>query len=135
MISVYLLIDIPFVTWLLRGFFKEIPKEIEEAALLDGSSEWNTLTRIVIPLAKGGIVVTFVFAFVNVWNEFLLALILTGAHTETVPIFISSLETVLGIQWGPLTAATVVLSLPMILLAIYLRREIATGLTLGAVRG
>src|SRR5258708_37656475 len=112
---VYTGFNLPFVVWMMRGFFQEIPKEIEEAAMLDGESRAGALLRIVLPLVKPGLAATAVFCLVVAWNEFLFALILTQTNAAmTLPVGIASRVTQYEIKWGAMSAAGVVAMLPVL---------------------
>jgi len=118
----------------MRGFFADIPREIEEAALVDGCSRLNVLVRIVLPLSVAGLVATALFAFVLSINEFLYALVLTGMKTKTVPVAIAALITDRGIQWGRMTASGTILLIPLIIFFCLIQRHLVRGLTFGAIK-
>jgi ABC-type glycerol-3-phosphate transport system permease component len=130
----YLLINIPFVVWMMKSFIDEIPISVEESALLDGCSVFNVIRRIVIPMIKPGLVATGVFCFIFSWNEFLLAMIFTRIKASTLPVGISGFIAVEQIFWGPLTASATVAALPPIILAWVFQRYMVRGLTFGAVK-
>ena len=127
---------IPFCTWLLLGYFKVVPREIEECALVDGCSRLGVLFRIVIPIAVPGIICALLFAFTLAWNEFLLALVFTvDQRTMTVPISLSMM--VVGDQyiWGQLMAGAILASIPIAILYFIGKRFVVQGLAAGAVKG
>ena len=134
--AVYTAFHLPFVVWMMRGFFAEVPKEIEEAARLDGASSWAILLHIAIPLVRPGLAATAVFCMIAAWNEFLFALILTqtGA-SSTLPVAIASRVTQYEIKWGVMSAAGVLAMLPVLLFAGLTQRYLVRGLSLGAVKG
>jgi multiple sugar transport system permease protein len=133
---VYTAFNLPFVVWMMRGFFDEVPREIEEAAMLDGETRVGALLRIVLPLVKPGLAATAVFCLVVAWNEFLFALILTQTETAmTLPVGIASRVTQYEIQWGAMSAAGVVAMLPVLVFASAAQRYLVRGLSLGAVKG
>lgn len=133
---VYTAFNLPFVVWMMRGFFDEVPREIEEAAMLDGESRAGALVRIVLPLVKPGLAATAVFCLVVAWNEFLFALILTQTEKAmTLPVGIASRVTQYEIQWGAMSAAGVVAMLPVLVFASAAQKYLVRGLSLGAVKG
>ncbi len=133
---VYTGFNLPFVVWMMRGFFDEVPREIEEAAMLDGESRAGTLLRIVLPLVKPGLAATAVFCLVVAWNEFLFALILTQTDAAmTLPVGIASRVTQYEIKWGAMSAAGVVAMLPVLVFASAAQKYLVRGLSLGAVKG
>ncbi|MCL5072785.1 MAG: carbohydrate ABC transporter permease [Actinobacteria bacterium] len=134
LILAYLTFNIPVSILLLKGFFDEIPQELEEAALVDGSSHMGAIFRILLPLSLPGIVATAVFCIIFSWNEFLFALILTRAETATLPVAIMGFVTDRGLLWGEMTAASVVIVLPVLIFSIFVQRYLISGLTLGALK-
>jgi multiple sugar transport system permease protein len=128
-------IGLPLCVWLLAGFFEAVPREIEEAARVDGCTRLGALVRIIVPVMSGGIAVTAIFAFLSSWNEFLFALLLTSVNAQTVPVIIASLNTQYGVNWGAMTALSVVYSLPAVLFAVFMQRHVISGMTIGAVKG
>jgi multiple sugar transport system permease protein len=133
---VYTAFNLPFVVWMMRGFFEEVPREIEEAAMLDGETRVGALLRIVLPLVKPGLAATAVFCLVVAWNEFLFALILTQTNAAmTLPVGIASRVTQYEIKWGAMSAAGVVAMLPVLVFASAVQKYLVRGLSLGAVKG
>lgn len=130
----YLLINVPFVIWMMKSFIDEIPISIEESALIDGCSAWKVIQMVVFPIIKPGLVATGVFCFIFSWNEFLLAMIFTRRVATTLPIGISGFIAVEQIFWGPLTASATIAVLPPIALAWMFQRYMVRGLTFGAVK-
>lgn len=126
--------NLPFVVWMMRGFFDMIPKEIDEAAKVDGCSWFYIFTRMALPLAKSGLAATTVFCSVNSWNEFFMALILTGRATATMPVAIPGLLTPQGTLWGQIAAVGTVISVPVLILAIIIQKNMVRGMTMGAVK-
>ncbi len=136
LILVYTAFHLPFVIWMMRGFFEEVPVEIEEAAMLDGESRLGALFRIVLPVAAPGLAATAVFCLIVSWNEFLFALILSQTESAmTLPVGIASRVTQYEIKWGVMSAAGVAATLPVLLFAILAQRYFVRGLSLGAVKG
>jgi multiple sugar transport system permease protein len=134
MILIYVAFGLPFAIWLLRGFLKDIPADVEEAARLDGLRPFAILWRIVGPMARPGIAVTAIFTFVFGWNEYLYALVLTVDRATTLPIQISKMIDAYSVLWGPLSAAVVLQLVPMVAVIFILQRHIVRGLALGTVR-
>lgn len=134
LVITYVTFNIPFVVWILIGFFQGVPRELDESALVDGCTRFTAFIRIIIPISLPGLLSAGVFSFVLSWNEFLFALILTGKKTKTLPVAISGLITQQGIQIGAISAATIIIILPMILLYFGLRTFLIKGMVAGAVK-
>jgi multiple sugar transport system permease protein len=134
LILAYQTFNIPFATWMLRGFFEEIPRELEEAALVDGASPWQSLVYILLPLVRPGLFATAALLVIQTWNEFALAFFLTSSNARTAPIITSQFQTVRGILWGEMTALGVLTTLPVIVFAILARKNLVRGLTFGAIK-
>jgi len=126
---------LPLVVWIMIGFFEDIPRELEEAALIDGCSTMGILLRIVLPLSKPGIVAATILGFIASWNNFIFALILGGKNTVTLPMAVYSFVSFEDVNWGGLTAAATVITLPILALSLIVQRHLAGGLTIGAVKG
>lgn len=131
----YAALNLPLIVWMLRGFIVEIPIEIDEAAAVDGCSTFTIFWRIILPISIPGIVAAAILSFIQSWNEFLLASVLTRNHAVTAPVGISQFITMYGVQWGPMTADATIIVLPVILFTIFVRRYLVRGLTFGAVKG
>lgn len=134
MIFAYLPLTLPLAIWLLYGFAQEIPRSIDEAALMDGADRWQIFRDMTFPLMRPALAVAGTFCFLEIWNEFVLALILTGSKTKTVPIGLSQFITEHAVEWGPMAAATILLLVPLLVITFFLQRSLVRGLTLGAVR-
>jgi multiple sugar transport system permease protein len=134
LIVVYAAANLPLVVWLLRDYFQDLPIEIEEASLVDGSSRYGAFFRIALPLAVPGIVVAFLFAFVFAWNEFLFALTLTVDQAKTLPVQLAGNVTLRGPRYWDIAAQGLVVMLPPLLIALLVGRYIVRGLTLGALK-
>jgi multiple sugar transport system permease protein len=126
--------NLALVIYLMRNFFDDIPRALDEAALIDGATEWHVFRHVVLPLARPGIGVTTVLAFLFSWNEFLFAMMIGGTTAQTLPAGFPGLVTPLGTYWGQLAAVSVVVSIPVLLLVWMVQRHLARGLTFGAVR-
>lgn len=131
---VYLTFNLPFVVWILIGFFEGIPPEVEEAARVDGASQFGAFRQVVLPVALPGLLAAGIFAFVLSWNEFLFALILTGRDSRTMPVALASLMTSQGNQVGAICAATIAMMVPIVLITWAIQRFLVRGLTFGAVK-
>ena len=125
----------PFTVFVLIGFFADIPKDLEEAALIDGCSRWGAFFRVVLPLSLPGLAATFIFGFLYSWNEFMYAVILTGEQARTLPVMITGFITARGIQWGNIASAGSLILLPVILFVFLGSRGLIKGLTMGSVKG
>jgi ABC-type glycerol-3-phosphate transport system permease component len=134
-ILIYLSFSLPFAIWLLVSYFEDIPFEMEEAAYLDGASRLQAFRRIIIPQVQGGIAVTVVFVFLNAWNEFLFAVVLSGNTVRPVTIAMFNFVSVEQTLWAKLAAVSVLAMLPVILLGIFAQKHIVKGLTVGALKG
>jgi multiple sugar transport system permease protein len=134
LIIVYTGMNMSFVVWLLRGFFEEIPAELEESALLDGYGRLEVFRKIALPLAKPGIIAAAIFSAIFAWNEFLFAAILTADHVRTLPVAITGFSTSMGIRWGAFMATATVGLIPIFILTVLLQRHLVRGLTFGAVK-
>ncbi|MFC0004116.1 carbohydrate ABC transporter permease [Micromonospora siamensis] len=128
-------VALPLSIWLLASFFEGMPREIEEAALVDGCGRFTALLRVILPVVSGGLAVTAIFAFLASWNEFLFALLLTSVRAQTTPIAIANFQSQFGLDWGPMTALATLYSVPAVVLTLLLQRRIVAGLSLGAVKG
>jgi multiple sugar transport system permease protein len=134
-ILIYLSFSLPFAIWLLVSYFEDIPFEMEEAAYLDGASRLRRLWRIIIPQVRGGIAVTVVFVFLNAWNEFLFAVVLSGNTVRPVTVAMFNFVSVEQTLWAKLAAVSVLAMLPVVVLGIIAQKNIVKGLTVGAVKG
>jgi multiple sugar transport system permease protein len=135
LIIVYAGLNTSFVIWMMQSFLEEIPKDIEEAAMVDGDSRLRALRRVVLPLAAPGLAAAAIFSVITTYNDFLLALTLTSTPSaQTVPVGVSTLIGKIQIEWGPMAAAGVVGALPIMIFAIIVQRHFVRGLTLGAVK-
>ncbi|HYV49731.1 MAG TPA: carbohydrate ABC transporter permease [Myxococcaceae bacterium] len=134
----YLIFTLPFTVWVLTTFMRELPKELEEAAVMDGATPWTIVTRVFLPLMGPSLVTTGLLAFIAAWNEFLFALTFTLTSEErTVPVAISLIGggSAFELPWGVIMAASVIVTVPLIALVLAFQRRIVSGLTAGAVKG
>lgn len=134
LVITYLTFNLPFAVWMMRSFFREIPREIEESALVDGCSIFRSFRSIALPLAAPGLAATGILTFIFSWNEFLFALILTGSKAVTLPVGITGYMKETGINWGYMTAGGALALVPVILLTILAQKHLVKGLTMGALK-
>lgn len=135
LVSVFLLWNIPFAIWMLRGFVEAIPVELEEAAMVDGCSRFIAFLKITLPLMATGLAATTILIFIGAWNEFQLAFFLTSTNTRTLPTTIAFFMTHSGIKWGEMFATAMVGTLPVVIFALMVRRYFISAMTFGAVKG
>ena len=135
LIAIHMTLTVPFSIWLMITYFQDLPISLEESAAIDGASPFTTFLRVVLPTAWGGVGVTAIFAFIESWNEFLYAVVLTGSRTKTVPVAIFSFLTTEESLWGPFTATGVTIMAPVIFVALFAQRQLIKGMTLGATKG
>ena len=134
----YMIFTLPFTVWVLTTFMRELPKELEEAAIMDGATPWVTITKVFMPLMWPALVTTGLLAFIAAWNEFLFALTFTLTNDmRTVPVAIANFSggTPHELPWGNIMAASVIVTVPLIVLVLIFQRRIVSGLTAGAVKG
>jgi N,N'-diacetylchitobiose transport system permease protein len=135
-IITYLTFVLPFAIWTLRGFVLGVPKELEEAAMVDGCTRFGAFLRILVPLVAPGLVATSIFAFIQAWNEYLIAYVmLNSPEKQTLTVWLAGFTTVRGTEWGPLMAGATLTALPVVIFFLFVQRRVAFGLTAGAVRG
>jgi N,N'-diacetylchitobiose transport system permease protein len=135
-IITYLTFVLPFCVWTLRGFMLGVPQELMEAAMVDGSTRLGAFVRILLPLIAPGLVATSIFAFIQAWNEYILAyVLLSSPEKQTITVWLAGFTTLRGTDWGSLMAAATLTALPVVAFFVLVHRRIAFGLTAGAVRG
>jgi multiple sugar transport system permease protein len=133
--ATYTAINLPIVVWLTRDFFAGIPIDLEESAELDGASKFRVFFTIALPLVRSGLVATFLLVLILAWNEYLLALFLSNANAQTMPVLVSAQNTTRGPQWWNMSVLIVVMIAPVVIIASVLQKHIARGLLVGAVKG
>jgi ABC-type glycerol-3-phosphate transport system permease component len=132
----YVTFAMPLTVWLLVGFFRQLPRDLEEQAFVDGATRWQTMMRVVLPLSAPGLATTAVLTFIYCWNEFLFALSFTlGPERQTVPVAIALFRGQYQIPWGEILAGAIVATAPVALVTLTFQRRIVQGLTAGAVKG
>jgi multiple sugar transport system permease protein len=134
LILIYLTFNLPYTVWMMRGFFMEIPREIEESALVDGCSSLGAFWRIALPLVAPGLVATGIFCFIFSWAEFFFAIALTKSNAVTLSVYIVNFFGKMMVQWGEIGATSIVSMLPLFILSFVAQRYLVRGLTMGAVK-
>ena len=134
LIIINLSLTVPYAVWMLKGFVDSLPTEIEEAAHVDGCSEFQVLRHITVPLMMPGIITTAVFSFIIAWNEFLYALVLTRDAATTMTVGLLTTQTHRGVQWEWMSAAGILVMIPIFVLSLFIRKYFVEGLTMGAVK-
>lgn len=135
LILAYLTFNLSFYIWVLRSYCREVPRELEEAAMVEGYSRLSVLFKVTLPLLRPGIVSTAVLSFIFAWNEFLYAFMLGGKEVQTLPVAIPTLITTQGVKWGEVSIVSIFALVPVFLVVFFLQRHIVRGLTLGALKG
>ncbi len=134
LILIYTMMALPLSVWMIKSFIDDIPKDIDQAAILDGHSVWYILFKIILPMIAPGLAASAAFAALTIWNEFLFALLLSGIETKPTSVLLSSIRGERGFNWGRVAAIEVVYILPILILMFWLQKYILRGLTLGTVR-
>jgi multiple sugar transport system permease protein len=134
LVITYLTFNLPFAVWMMRSFFQEIPREIEESALVDGCSVFRAFRSIALPLAAPGLAATGILTFIFSWNEFLFALILTGSKAVTLPVGITGYMKETGVNWGYMTAGGALALIPVLVFTVLVQKHLVKGLTMGALK-
>ncbi|MGW2016607.1 carbohydrate ABC transporter permease [Streptomyces sp. NPDC001927] len=135
LIITYLTFILPFTVWTLRGFIVNIPKELEEAAMVDGCTRTGAFMRVVFPLLAPGMVATSVYGFIQAWNEYLYALMLMSQQNQTATVWLGNFITKNGTEYAPMMAGSTMMAVPIVILFLLVQRKMAAGLTAGAVKG
>ncbi|MER5883596.1 carbohydrate ABC transporter permease [Streptomyces sp. NPDC001941] len=135
LIITYLTFILPFTVWTLRGFIVNIPKELEEAAQVDGCTRTGAFVRVVFPLLAPGMVATSVYGFIQAWNEYLYALMLMSQQNQTATVWLANFSTKNGTEYAPMMAGSTMMAVPIVILFLIVQRKMAAGLTAGAVKG
>ncbi len=134
-ILTHLVITVPIVIWVMIGYFETTPMELEEAATIDGAGLWQVFRYVALPIARPGIIVALILSFIFSWNNFVFGIVLAGRETRTLPVAVYNMLSFEQVSWGPLSAAALIVTLPVLLLTIFAQRQIVAGLTAGAVKG
>ena len=134
-IIIHLVLTVPIVIWIMIGYFETTPIELEEAALIDGASRWQVFRHVALPIAKPGITVAFILSVIFSWNNFVFGVVLAGRETRTLPVAVYNMLSFDQIAWGPLAAAAIIVTCPVLVLTVFDQRQIVADLTAGAVKG
>ncbi|MGJ4963010.1 carbohydrate ABC transporter permease [Bradyrhizobium sp. HKCCYLRH3061] len=134
-IIIHLVVTVPIVIWIMIGYFETTPIELEEAARIDGATRWQIFRHVALPVAKPGLAVAFILAVIFSWNNFVFGIVLAGRETRTLPVAVYNMISFDQLSWGPLAAAALIVTLPVLLLTVFAQRQIVAGLTAGAVKG
>ena len=134
-IIIHLVVTVPIVIWIMIGYFETTPMELEEAAVIDGAGRWQIFRHVALPIAKPGIVVALILSVIFSWNNFVFGIVLAGRETRTLPVAVYNMISFEQVSWGPLAAAALIVTLPVLLLTLFAQRQIVAGLTAGAVKG
>jgi N,N'-diacetylchitobiose transport system permease protein len=132
---VYTVLILPYTVWTLRGFIANVPRELDEAALVDGCSRWQTFTKVILPLTGPGLVATAIYGFIQAWNEFIIINTLNAQENQNLMAWLLNNQTQRQTFWGPLMAGAIITSVPVVVFFLIIQKNIATGLTAGAVKG
>jgi multiple sugar transport system permease protein len=134
LIITHLVITVPIVVWVMIGYFEGLPVALEESALVDGATIWQAFRYVAVPLARPGIMVATILSFIFSWNNFIFGVVLAGRATRTLPVAVYNVLTFEQISWGPLAAAALVVTAPVLILTLFMQKEIVAGLTAGGVK-
>jgi multiple sugar transport system permease protein len=135
LVIAYTTFSLPLVVWIMRGFFEDLPAELEEAARVDGATRGGAFLRVMLPLARPGLVTAAILSLLLAWNDFLFAAVLTSNSTRTLPVLLASYAGAdTGVDWGPIAASGVLVVIPVILFSFAVQRHLVTGLSSGAVK-
>ncbi|HEY8773644.1 MAG TPA: carbohydrate ABC transporter permease [Gaiellaceae bacterium] len=135
LIILYAAVTFPFVVWLMRSFFQEVPREISEAAIVDGCTHWGAFFKAVLPQAKGGLAATALFVFILNWSDFLIALVMSQDHSQTAPVYLQALQSgSSGQEYGKQAALAMILIMPPAIFGLSIQRYLVRGLTFGAIK-
>jgi multiple sugar transport system permease protein len=134
-IVTHLVITLPIVVWVMMSFYESLPRELEEAALIDGATIWQAFQKVALPLSRPGVTVAAILSFIFSWNNFIFGVVLAGRETRTLPVAVYNALSFEQVSWGPLAAAALIVTLPVLVLTVFVQREIVGGLAAGAVKG
>jgi len=135
LILAYSVFNLPFAVWIMRDFFNSLPIDLEESARVDGATRWQTFVKIVLPLSAPGLVTVALFSFIFAWNEYLFSLMLTNFDAITMPVYLAGMKSTKGIEWWYMSALTLIMVAPVMLIGLFLQRYITRGLVAGALKG
>jgi multiple sugar transport system permease protein len=133
-ILIHLVVTAPIVIWVMIGYFETTPIELEEAARIDGANVWQVFSKVALPIARPGITVSLILSVIFSWNNFVFGIVLANRETRTLPVAVYNMLSFEQVSWGPLAAAALIVTLPVLILTITAQRQIVAGLTAGAVK-
>ena len=133
-IIIHLVVTVPIVIWIMIGYFETTPMELEESAVIDGATRWQVFRHVALPIARPGIAVAFILSVIFSWNNFVFGIVLAGRETRTLPVAVYNMISFDQLSWGPLAAAALIVTFPVLLLTVFAQRQIVAGLTAGAVK-
>jgi multiple sugar transport system permease protein len=133
-IIIHLVVTVPIVIWIMIGYFETTPMELEEAAIIDGATRWQVFRYVALPIARPGIAVAMILAVIFSWNNFVFGIVLASRETRTLPVAVYNMISFDQLSWGPLAAAALLVTFPVLLLTVFAQRQIVAGLTAGAVK-
>ena len=134
-VIIHLVVTVPIVIWIMIGYFETTPMELEEAAVIDGATRWQVFRHVALPIARPGMAVAVILAVIFSWNNFVFGVVLAGRETRTLPVAVYNMISFDQLSWGPLAAAALIVTLPVLVLTVFAQRQIIAGLTAGAVKG
>jgi multiple sugar transport system permease protein len=131
----HLTVGLPLTVWIMIGFFEDVPQELEDAALIDGASRFDVFLKVALPIVKPGIATAGILSFIQSWNTFMYSVVLSDSETRTLPVAVFGFLSYGGFDWGSLTAAATIITLPVLVLTLLIQRHIVAGLSMGSVKG
>lgn len=135
LILAHLTVALPLIVWLMIGFFEDVPQELEDAAFIDGANRFELFLKVAVPIVKPGIATAGILSFIQSWNTFMYSVVLSNSDTRTLPVAVFGFLSYGGFDWGSLTAAATVITLPVLVLTLLIQRHIVSGLGVGSVKG
>lgn len=135
LILAHLTVGLPLIVWLMIGFFEDVPQELEDAAFIDGANRFQLFMKVALPIVKPGIATAGILSFIQSWNTFMYSVVLSNSETRTLPVAVFGFLSYGGFDWGSLTAAATVITLPVMVLTLLIQRHIVAGLAVGGVKG
>jgi len=135
LILAHLTVALPLIVWLMIGFFEDVPQELEDAAFIDGANRFELFLKVALPVVKPGIATAGILSFIQSWNTFMYSVVLSNSETRTLPVAVFGFLSYGGFDWGSLTAAATVITLPVLVLTLLIQRHIVSGLAVGSVKG
>jgi multiple sugar transport system permease protein len=131
----HLTVGLPLTVWIMIGFFEDVPQELEDAAFIDGASRFDVFLKVALPIVKPGIATAGILSFIQSWNTFMYSVVLSDSETRTLPVAVFGFLSYGGFDWGSLTAAATIITLPVLVLTLLIQRHIVAGLSMGSVKG